>query len=176
MFRRKDYPKFHKVLFLHSDIQNLHRATPRKNVVYNRVFLFEKQFFSAVFKPRTFRWKKNSLLSSSIPAPFLLLFSCLFRVFFQTKFRFLLSLYLPSFLPSFLVSRFFCKTLSDFFQGLPFPRISLPSPASAPDRPVPQKFSLACPPLGSAQPNSAFFFPAPVRLTVRFQFIGKLIS
>ena len=90
VFRRSDYPKFHKVLFLHSDIQDLHRATKKKKVVYNRVFLFENQFFNTVFKLRNFRWKKK--LACFLAC----FFFCSFQVFFEFSFKQNSASFLPS--------------------------------------------------------------------------------
>ena len=97
-------------LFLHFDIQNLHRATPRKNVVYNRVFLFEKQFFSAVFKPRTFSVEKKlaSFLFNTSTVSFALFMS--FSSFLSDK--------IP--LPSFLVSSFLPSLYFALFGSVPF--------------------------------------------------------
>ena len=95
----------------------------------------EKKWFRTAFaclKTSSLTWfsnrglfggEKNSLLSSSIPFLFR---QRIFCHFFRCFSSFLLD---KTPFASFLVSCFFCKKLSDFFQGWPFPRISMPDPA-----------------------------------------------
>ena len=158
VFRRRDYPKFHKVVFFYAPI---FRTTPRKKW-FRTAFACLKTSSLTWFSNRgLFGGKKNSLLSSSIPlfsAAHLLPF---LQVFFEFSFR----QNTVCFLPSFLVSCFFCKTLSDFFQGWPFPRISMPDPARP--GPAPHRRQVQPgPSRESARPAEIWPGPAPARVSL----------
>ena len=143
----------------------------KKKVVWNRVCLFENQFFNVIFQNADFSMEKNMRLSSSIP---LFLRQRIFCHFFRSfSSSFFLRQNSACLLPSLSLAFFVNKKLSDFYQGWPFPRISMPDPA----RPGPAPHCGSVP--GSTRPGEIRLGPAlacvglaaPAWLTVCFQFV-----
>ena len=153
VFRRRDYPKFHKVVFFYAPI---FRTTPRKKWFRTAFACLKTSSLTWCSNRGLFGGKKNSLLSFQ----YLFFRQRIFCHFFRSFSSFLLD---KTPFPSFLVSCFFCKKLSDFFQGWPFPRISMPDPARP--GPAPHRRQVQPgPSRESARPAEIWPGPAPARV------------
>ena len=90
VFRRSDYPKFHKVLFLHSDIQDLHRATKKKKWFITAFFCLKTSSLTRFSNCGIFGGKKK--LACFLAC----FFFCSFQVFFEFSFKQNSASFLPS--------------------------------------------------------------------------------